>query len=57
MKRLLLLIFIFPIMPAEATMAFDKTKFCPLSQERVLLSRWDRNNYGQWVKTQYWVCQ
>jgi hypothetical protein len=57
MKRLLLLIFIFPIMPAEATMAFDKTKFCPLSQERVLLSRWDRNYYGQWVKTQYWVCQ
>jgi hypothetical protein len=42
-------------MPAEAGMALDKSKFCPLSQEQVLVSRWDRNYYGQWVKTQYWV--
>jgi hypothetical protein len=57
MKWLLILIFIIPIIPAQATMAFDKNKYCPLSQERVLLTIWDRTYYGQWVKTQYWICQ
>jgi hypothetical protein len=57
MKWLLLLICIIPMMPAEASIAFDKNKFCPLSQERVLVSRWERNNYGPWTKTQYWICQ
>jgi hypothetical protein len=57
MKWLLLLVFIIPIVPAEAGMAINKNKFCPLSQEPVLLTRWDKDYYGQWVKTQYWICQ
>jgi hypothetical protein len=57
MKWLLILILIISVIPAQAAMAFDKNKFCPLSQERVLFTRWDRTYYGQWVKTQYWICQ
>jgi hypothetical protein len=57
MKWLLLLVFIIPIVPAEAGMAINKNKFCPLSQEPVLLTRWDKDYYGQWIKTQYWICQ
>jgi hypothetical protein len=56
MKWLLLLVFIIPVAPATG-MAVDKNKFCPLSQERVLVSRWDKDYYGQWIKTQYWICQ
>jgi hypothetical protein len=57
MKWLLLLIFIIPISPVDAAMAFPKHKVCPLSQEQVLVTRWERNNYGPWTKTQYWICQ
>jgi len=38
-------------------MALDKDKYCPLGQQRVLLSEWHRTGTGPWQRTSYWVCQ
>jgi hypothetical protein len=39
------------------SMALDKDKYCPMGQQRVLLSEWHRTGTGPWQRTSYWVCQ
>jgi hypothetical protein len=39
------------------SMVLTKDKYCPLGQQRVLLSEWHRTSTGPWQRTSYWVCQ
>jgi hypothetical protein len=42
---------------SSMSMALDKDKYCPMGQQRVLLSEWHRTGTGPWQRTSYWVCQ
>ena len=39
------------------SMALNKDKYCPLGQQRVLVSEWHRTGTGPWQRISYWGCQ
>jgi hypothetical protein len=57
MKWAIILSLIFASLPSMAAIALDKNKYCPLTQQRVLISEWHRTSTGPWQRTNFWVCQ
>jgi hypothetical protein len=56
MKTIIALALALNCLPSMS-MALDKDKYCPMGQQRVLLSEWHRTGTGPWQRTSYWVCQ
>jgi len=57
MKIIIALVLALNCLPAMAAIALDKQKYCPLTQQRVLVSEWHRTGTGPWQRTSYWICQ
>jgi hypothetical protein len=57
MKIIIALALALSCLPSMAAIALDKQKYCPLTQQRVLVSEWHRTGTGPWQRTSYWICQ
>jgi len=57
MKTIIALTLALNCLPSMAAIALDKQKYCPLTQQRVLVSEWHRTGTGPWQRTSYWICQ
>jgi hypothetical protein len=56
MKTIIALALALNCLPSMS-MVLTKDKYCPLGQQRVLLSEWHRTSIGPWQRISYWVCQ